>query len=139
MPLMLLLQDTRDVVGDAFHWRTAFAVAVAVWGALWTFAKWALPSKVREIVRDTMAPELATLQQTLRAKADTADVVNMERRFEERTRPFLAGIEDSTTRTADGMDALNERIGMLAERLSRMEGAWDGMERRRTDRRTGGD
>jgi hypothetical protein len=139
MPSLLFFQTAGTSFGDAIPWSVIVSVAVTVWGVLWAFARWAMPAKVREIVRETMQPEIASLKRTLEAKADTSDVVNMERRFEERTRPFLAGIEDSTTRTADGMDALNERIGMLAERLSRMEGAWDGMERRRTDRRTGGD
>lgn len=106
---------------------------VAALGAVWVAFRVALRAKLAETIRAETAPQFAALHQALDAKADTADVVALEQRFEERTRPFLAGIEENSERTARGVEALNDRMGQLAERLSRMEGAWDGI----TDRRRG--
>lgn len=117
-----------DSLRDA--WPTLASVAVVVWGAMWTFVRWTFPPKAREMVRAIVRPQIDELAALIEKKADTADVIAMEKRFEERTRPFLDAIERNTGRTAESVEALNEKIGALGERVSFIEGAWDGTEKR---------
>lgn len=115
-------------------WRLLGYAIVAggtMWGVLWSFAKWAMPAKVEQMVNSVVAPRLDRMESMLSSKADTSDLIAMEIRFEKRMEPYLEAIKQNTASSATSLEGVNRKLGDLSERVSYIEGTWDGTTERR--------